>query len=153
MKLTSFSARSCKCSTWLFNYRSSRCCSTVQNELQFRVGTYYKSIFRAALLSNQTAALICLIGSMNVIITMILVYCEMNEPNMLYYTNKSEDLVCYRNSIFTCFRIHGEVRLPVEYAVHHPGAVAVCWVVCVCRCDLHDVGTYKHTRIYRFIRT
>lgn len=37
----------------------SRCFSTVQNELQFRVGTYYKSIFRAVrvIKSNRGAYL------------------------------------------------------------------------------------------------
>lgn len=77
-----------------------------------------------------------------------------------YYSNKAEELVCYNNNFifnvadiflyvyyecFTCFGVDGEVRLAMQYAVHHPGTVAVCRVVCICCRHLHHVRTCKQT--------
>lgn len=37
----------------------------------------------------------------------------------------------------TCLRLHREIGLSLQDAVHQPGAVAVGGVISVCRCHLH----------------
>ncbi len=37
----------------------------------------------------------------------------------------------------TCLRLHREVRLSLQYAVHQPGTVAIGGVISICSCHLH----------------
>lgn len=43
----------------------------------------------------------------------------------------------------TGFRVHGEVRLALQDAVDHLGAVPVRGVVCICRCHLNHRSAWK----------
>lgn len=45
----------------------------------------------------------------------------------------------------TCLGLHGEVWLPVDDAVDHPGAVPVRGVVRVRGCHLHHHGSCEQT--------
>lgn len=47
----------------------------------------------------------------------------------------------------TCLRLHWEVRLPVDDAVHHPGTVPICWVIRICGCHLHYHGSCGQTAL------
>lgn len=50
-----------------------------------------------------------------------------------------------RGSVFslTCLRLHREIRLSLQYAVHQPGTVAVGGVISICSCHLHHRRTYR----------
>lgn len=50
-----------------------------------------------------------------------------------------------QGSVFslTCLRLHREIRLSLEYAVHQPGTVAVGGVISICSCHLHHWRTYR----------
>lgn len=43
----------------------------------------------------------------------------------------------------TCLRLHGEIRLSLQYAVHQPGTVAIGRVISICSCHLHHWCTYR----------
>lgn len=62
-------------------------------------------------------------------------------PTTVYYLHHEYlwlDLTV--NLTLTGFWVHGEVRLPLQDAVHHPGAVPIRGVVCVCGCHLNYRG-------------
>lgn len=50
-----------------------------------------------------------------------------------------------QGSVFslTCLRLHREIWLSLQYAVHQPGTVAVGGVISVCSCHLHHWRTYR----------
>lgn len=43
----------------------------------------------------------------------------------------------------TCLRLHREIWLALQYAVHQPGTVAVGGVISICSCHLHHWSTYR----------
>ncbi len=97
-----FQLEGLKCSTWLYNYRSFQACLADRMSVTFLmfkkihcsifwVTNPFSRLHGHILKSNPE--LICLIGSMNVI-TLKPVNCEINESSLLYYTNKTEGLVC-----------------------------------------------------------
>lgn len=51
----------------------------------------------------------------------------------------AQGLVCS----LTCLRLHREVRLSLQYAVHQPGTVAIGGVISICSCHLHHWRTYR----------
>lgn len=44
--------------------------------------------------------------------------------------------------MLTCLGLHGEVRLPLQDAVHQPGAVSVGGVIGICSGHLHHRRTF-----------
>lgn len=55
------------------------------------------------------------------------------------------------NKCGTCFGINREVGLAMQDAVHHPGAVPIGGVICVCGCHLRHIRPCGRERVGRRI--
>lgn len=58
------------------------------------------------------------------------------------YSSSSRILIALRGFELTGLGVHREVRLALQDAVHHPSAVPVRGVVCVCGCHLNYRGAW-----------